>query len=115
MNNPRIVGIDLGTTNSLVAVTEEGVPRILADRATRETLLPSVVYFPTGGGAPVVGSGARQYLVTNPSRAIYSAKRLMGKGHADVEAETQNLSYSLVPERGDVATINLGSTTVTAP
>ncbi len=115
MNNPRIVGIDLGTTNSLVAVTEEGVPRILADRATRETLLPSVVYFPAGGGTPVVGSGARQHLVTNPSRAIYSAKRLMGKGHADVEAETQNLSYSLVPERGDVATINLGSTTVTAP
>ncbi|MBC8135323.1 MAG: Fe-S protein assembly chaperone HscA [Fibrella sp.] len=115
MSNPLIVGIDLGTTNSLVAVAKEGVPQILADVVTGETLLPSVVYFPADASAPVVGSSAKEHLTTDPSRTVYSAKRLMGKGYDDVQEETANLSYALSSERTDVATIRLGDKLVTAP
>jgi Fe-S protein assembly chaperone HscA len=115
MSNPLIVGIDLGTTNSLVAVAKEGVPQILADVKTGETLLPSVVYFPADGSRTVVGSAAKEHLSTEPSRTVYSAKRLMGKGYDDVEGETRNLSYNLSPDSKDVATIHLGDKLVTAP
>ncbi len=115
MSNPLIVGIDLGTTNSLVAVAKEGVPHILADAETGETLLPSVVYFPIDGTAPVVGSLAKERLASDPSRTVYSAKRLMGKGYDDVRGEAANLSYELSPERADVATIRVGDDLVTAP
>lgn len=114
MSNPLIVGIDLGTTNSLVAVAKEGVPQILTDVKTGETLLPSVVYFPVDG-APVIGSSAKDHLATEPLRTVYSAKRLMGKGYDDIQGETEHLSYDLSPERTDVATINLGDTLITAP
>ncbi|MBC7808867.1 MAG: molecular chaperone DnaK [Akkermansiaceae bacterium] len=115
MSNPLIVGIDLGTTNSLVAVAKEGVPLILTDIKSGETLLPSVVYFPFDGTAPVVGSSAKELLATEPSRTVYSTKRLMGKGYDDVKGETANLSYELSTERTDVATIRLGDNLVTAP
>lgn len=114
MSNPLIVGIDLGTTNSLVAVAKEGVPQILTDVKTGETLLPSVVYFPVDG-TPVIGASAKDHLATEPSRTVYSAKRLMGKGYDDIQGETEHLSYDLSPERADVATINLGDTLITAP
>ena len=115
MSNPLIVGIDLGTTNSLVAVAKAGVPQVLADATTGETLLPSVVYFPKTASAPLVGSVAKTYFVTAPARTVYSAKRLMGKGYADVQAETAHLAYAVSPEREDVATIDLGDKQITAP
>ena len=115
MSNPLIVGIDLGTTNSLVAVAKEGVPQVLADVTTGETLLPSVVYFPDTNESPVAGSLAKTHFVTEPARTVYSAKRLMGKGYADVRAEAAHLTYTISPEREDVATIDLGDKQITAP
>ena len=73
----RIVGIDLGTTNSLVAYVDGGVPRVIPDAEGR-ALLPSIVaYTPEG---VLVGEAARRQLVRNPARTIYSVKRLMGRG-----------------------------------
>jgi Fe-S protein assembly chaperone HscA len=114
---PTIIGIDLGTTNSLVAVADRGVPTVLADE-DGNALVPSVVHFPADGSAPRVGRDALPYLTTDPARTIYSAKRLMGKGYTDVAtAEAGNLSYSLSPEREEVAAIALGDerAAVTAP
>src|SRR4029453_6367546 len=80
----RIVGIDLGTTNSLVAYVEGGVPRVIPD-ADGRALLPSIVAYTPGG--VLVGDAARRQLVRNPARTIYSVKRLMGRGYEDVRRE----------------------------
>jgi len=114
---PTIIGIDLGTTNSLVAYADRGVPTIIADEGG-SALVPSVVYFPPDGGAtPVVGQAALPYLATDHARTVYSAKRLMGKGFADIAgAEAATLPYALSPDREDIAAIELGGgRSVTAP
>jgi Fe-S protein assembly chaperone HscA len=103
-----IIGIDLGTTNSLVAYNDRGVPTVIPDPVTSGPLLPSVVYFPPDGGTPVVGEAAKGYLVTDPERTVYSAKRLMGKGLADIRDEATSLSYRLSPDYADVVRIDLG-------
>ena len=100
-----ILGIDLGTTNSLVAVVTAGVPQVLGG------LLPSVVYFPEDGTTPLVGTEALAYLTTHPTRTIYSAKRLMGKGQGDAETLRGSLPYLLT---GDCQ-IALGERLVSAP
>src|SRR5262249_49978793 len=79
-----IVGIDLGTTNSLVAYMDRGVPRIILDEEGAG-LLPSVVAFGLTG--PVVGRAAKRQLVRRAERAVYSVKRFMGKGYDDVKDE----------------------------
>src|SRR6266480_718308 len=77
----RIVGIDLGTTNSLVAYVDEktGLPRVIPDQEGR-VLLPSVVSFTTEG--VVVGEAAKRLLVRRPATTVYSVKRLMGRAEA---------------------------------
>src|SRR5713226_10709051 len=80
----RIVGIDLGTTNSLVAHVEGGIPRVIPDAEGR-ALLPSVVAWTPGG--VVVGEAARRQLARNAARTVYSVKRLMGRGYEDVKDE----------------------------
>lgn len=116
MASSTILGIDLGTTNSLVAVTRAGVPVVLPDPATGETLLPSVVYFPADGSAPRVGKAAQAHFTTEPERTVFSAKRLMGKGYADAQAEAATLPYALDPNRENVATIQIDEGhTVTPP
>jgi len=87
----KIIGIDLGTTNSLVAVTENGVPRILKDR-NGQGMVPSVVAFPAGSLEPVVGSEAKPLKVTDPIHTAYSVKRLIGKGAQDVAGLKQPLT-----------------------
>jgi Fe-S protein assembly chaperone HscA len=109
---PIIIGIDLGTTNSLVAYADKGVPLVLPDAETGDKLLPSVIYFPAENSAPVVGEAAKAYLSTEPARTIYSAKRLMGKGLSDVQAERSSLSYSLSDDYADVVRIDLGNEVV---
>lgn len=100
-----ILGIDLGTTNSLVAVVEAGVPKVLGG------LVPSVVYFPEGGGTPLVGTDALPYLTEAPTRTVYSAKRLMGKGGGDAETLRGSLPYLLTSD----CQIALGDRLVSAP
>jgi len=80
-----IVGIDLGTTNSLIGVMDAGFPVLLADR-DGERLTPSVVHYPAGGGAPLVGRPAARMRALEPARTFYSVKRFMGR-RAGEEAE----------------------------
>src|SRR3954470_20624144 len=81
----KIVGIDLGTTNSLVAVMELTGPRIIEDAEGRK-IVPSVVSL-TESGRLLAGEEARELLLTHPERTVYSAKRLMGRGVGDVQDE----------------------------
>lgn len=89
------VGIDLGTTHSLVAICDEksGEPLVLSTQ--KETLVPSVLYF--GENAqPIVGSMAKQKLITEPERTLYSIKRLIGKSYTDLQKENIPYAYTIV-------------------
>jgi molecular chaperone DnaK (HSP70) len=90
-----IIGIDLGTTNSLAAIMGKDGPRVLPD-VDGESLIPSVVSF-LDGGRHVVGREARGMAILNPRRTVYSVKRLMGRGYEDVAAERAILPYTIVP------------------
>src|SRR3981081_1216986 len=78
----RIIGIDLGTTNSLVAYMDLTAPKVIPGE-DGDRLVPSVVSL-THSGDIVVGNPARSLLINDPSRTVYSVKRLMGRGAADV-------------------------------
>ncbi len=90
----KIIGIDLGTTNSVVAIMEAGQPKVLVnDSGSR--LTPSVVAF-TDKGERLVGQRARNQQVTNPKRTIYSIKRFMGRRHNEVATEEKMVPYKIV-------------------
>ena len=93
------IGIDLGTSNSLVAVCRSGVPDALPDEQGRK-LLPSVVHY-RAGAAPVVGHAAQQALLSDTGNVISSVKRLMGRGLADAQA--QGLPLRVVAAGSDAA------------
>jgi Fe-S protein assembly chaperone HscA len=109
----RIIGIDLGTTNSLVAYLDEqtGLPRVIPDREGR-VLLPSVVAFTEAG--IVVGEGARRQLVRRPTSTVFSVKRLMGRSYDDVRHELRFLPFAVRPGEG-VLTLEVGDRKVTPP
>ncbi len=107
----RIVGIDLGTTNSLVAYMKDGTPTVIAGRTGR-TMVPSVVAMTDNG--LIVGDPAKEHLTRNPERTVYSVKRFMGKGLADVQGELAYFPYSLT-EQGGVIRIKLGEKTYSPP
>ncbi len=91
-----IVGIDLGTTNSLVAIIhpEDKKPRALKEHDS-SSLVPSIVYFDAAGN-PVVGEAAKQHLIAEPARTIFSAKRLMGKSYNDLKANADFFAYKVI-------------------
>ena len=107
----RIVGIDLGTTNSLVAYVDGGVPKVIPD-AEGQVLLPSIVAYTPDG--VLVGAPARRQLVRQPARTIYSVKRLMGRGYADVQGELAQFPFAVEPA-AEVVRIRMGDRTVTPP
>jgi molecular chaperone DnaK len=107
----RIVGIDLGTTNSLIAYMKDGQPCVVPDRHGR-TMVPSVVALTDNG--LIVGDSAKEHLTRNPERTVYSVKRFMGKGLADVEGELAYFPYNLT-ETGGVIRIRLGSKNYSPP
>ena len=109
----RIVGIDLGTTNSLVAYVDDktGLPVVIADRDGRR-LLPSVVGFTPEG--IVVGEAARRQLARRPADTVYSIKRLMGRGWEDVKDELRFLPFKVLPGEG-VVKLSVGGREVTPP
>jgi len=107
----RIVGIDLGTTNSLVAHVEGGIPRVIPDAEGR-TLLPSIVAWTNNG--VVVGEAARRQLARNAARTVYSVKRLMGRGYEDVKDELARLPFEVAPQ-AEVVSIRIGDRAVTPP
>ncbi|MEM1214606.1 MAG: molecular chaperone DnaK [Bacteroidota bacterium] len=95
-----IVGIDLGTTNSLVAYLSEGEAVAVKDQDGQRTLMPSIVHF-TDTQSVVVGEEARQKLVTDPANTIYSVKRLMGKSYTDIANFEQYFGYQIIDEDED--------------
>src|SRR5258708_21394719 len=105
---PKIVGIDLGTTNSLVAVMDLTGPRILSG------IVPSVVSV-TPEGEVVSGAEARERLITHPERTVYSVKRLMGRGAADIQEELKLFPFHLAESSDSVLRLQLGDKVVTPP
>jgi molecular chaperone DnaK len=110
---PRIVGIDLGTTNSLVAYVDDqtGLPVVIPDGQGRR-LLPSVVAFTPDG--ILVGEAARRQLARRPADTVYSVKRLMGRGWEDVKDELRYLPFRVLPADG-VVKLAVGGREVTPP
>ena len=115
----RIVGIDLGTTNSLIAFMEGDTPAVIPG-ADGVNLVPSVVALGSQEAAPdqtIVGNAARKFLIETPERAIYSVKRLMGRGVEDVQDELKFFPFRLASDlaAGEVLRIQLGAKTFTPP
>ena len=102
----KIVGIDLGTTNSLVAVVDSGIPYVIAD-AQGQRLLPSVVHFPGPGAPPVVGHPANRVRVLRPQETVYSVKRFMGRRGSDIPREEMLVTYPVRGEGAGPVTVDL--------
>src|SRR5687767_15355835 len=109
----KVVGIDLGTTNSLVAYVRDGVPQVMRD-ASGDALVPSVVSLGEDGTF-FVGREAQRRLLTAPSRSVYSVKRFMGRGVDDVRDEAALLPFTVGGEAGGVVRIALGAREFTPP
>jgi Fe-S protein assembly chaperone HscA len=111
----RIVGIDLGTTNSLVAYTDAttGQPKCIPG-PYGSTLCPSVVSLDPDGSI-IVGEAARRRLLTQPERTIYSVKRLMGRGPADIQSELELFPFRIDPASKNVIRVMLGDKFFTPP
>jgi molecular chaperone HscA len=95
-----IVGIDLGTTNSLVAYIENEHPVTIKSKNGRNALTPSVLHFADNGDI-IVGDEAKKYLISAPDRTIFSVKRLMGKSYQDVEKLKSSIGYEIIDEDKD--------------
>ncbi len=102
----KIIGIDLGTTNSVVAVMEGSEPKVIPN-AEGNRLTPSVVAF-TDKDDTIVGEPARRQAVTNPKRTVYSAKRFMGRRHGEVESEEKMVPYGVVGAADEYVKIQVG-------
>jgi molecular chaperone DnaK len=115
MPSERIVGIDLGTTNSLVAFMQGDAPVVIPGEDGLN-LVPSVVALDERGQI-IVGSAAGKYLIETPERAVYSIKRLMGRGIEDIQEELKLFPFRLVEdlEPGEVLRIKLGEKSYTPP
>ena len=99
------VGIDLGTTNSVVAIARDGKPAALHDE-TGKALVPSVVAYPSAGGV-LVGDAARLFMAREPRNTVASVKRLMGRGAADLHAVAGVLPYEVEPGTGETDMVKL--------
>jgi molecular chaperone DnaK len=115
MSSDRIVGIDLGTTNSLVAFMQADTPVVIPGE-DGSNLVPSVVALDERDQI-VVGNAARRYLIDTPERAVYSIKRLMGRGVEDIQEELKLFPFRLAEDlqAGEVIRIKLGEKTFTPP
>lgn len=115
MANDRVVGIDLGTTNSLVAYMEGETPTVIPGE-DGSNLVPSVVAV-TPEDRIIVGNSARKHLIETPDRAVYSIKRLMGRGIEDVQSELKLFPFHLADDLlpGEVLRIKLAEHTYTPP
>ena len=109
----QVVGIDLGTTNSLVAYAKNGVPEVIRD-ASGDALVPSVVSIGEDGTI-FVGREAQRRLLVAPSRTVYSVKRFMGRGVEDVRDESSLLPFAVGGEAGGVVRIDVAGRQFTPP
>ncbi|MFM7076733.1 MAG: Hsp70 family protein, partial [Planctomycetaceae bacterium] len=109
----KIIGIDLGTTNSVVAVMEGKEPKVIANKEGNR-LTPSVVAF-NDKGETLVGDTARRQAVMNPKRTVYSIKRFMGRRHNEVAGEEKMVPYEVVGGPEDYVKVRAGDQTYTPP
>jgi molecular chaperone DnaK len=105
MANSRVIGIDLGTTNSVVAVIENGQPTVVVNQEGGRTT-PSVVGF-TKDGERLVGQVAKRQAVTNPENTVFSVKRFMGRKFAEISEETRRVPYKVGASSNGDAWINV--------
>src|SRR3982751_2983642 len=110
----RVVGIDLGTTNSLVAYMTESGPQVIRD-PEGNALVPSIVYYDSGQKRLLVGEEARERLITEPRKAIYSVKRFMGKGSADVQDDLHLVPFQIAAGSEQVIRFQMGDRVFTPP
>ncbi len=106
VENEKVIGIDLGTTNSVVAIMEGGEPKVLANQEGNR-LTPSVVAF-TEKGETLVGEPAKRQAVTNPTNTVYSIKRFMGRRHSEVASEEKIVPYPVVGGPEDYVEVEVG-------
>ncbi len=102
----KIVGIDLGTTNSLVATVDSGIPLVIAD-ADGQRLTPSVVHVPGPNSEPIIGHKANRVRVLKPAETVYSVKRFMGRRGAEIAREEMLVTYPVTGEGAGPVTIDL--------
>ena len=96
----KIIGIDLGTTNSVVAILEGGEPKVIANEEGGRTT-PSVVGF-SKDGERLVGQIAKRQAITNPENTVYSIKRFMGRRFSEVTQEIKRVPFKVEEKGGDV-------------
>ncbi|MCG8319807.1 MAG: molecular chaperone DnaK [Cytophagales bacterium] len=104
----KIIGIDLGTTNSCVAVMEGNEPVVIPNSEGRRTTPSIVAFLDNGKGERKVGDPAKRQAITNPKNTIMSVKRFMGKKYSDVDAERKHVSYDLEKGNNDTVRIKIG-------
>ena len=109
----KIIGIDLGTTNSVVAVMEGGSPKVLINAQGNRTT-PSVVGF-TDKGERLIGQPAKHQQVTNPKNTVYSIKRFMGRRHEEVGADERRVPYELTGNPSDLVKVKVRDDEFTPP
>src|SRR5438270_2117842 len=113
MAEEKIIGIDLGTTNSVVAVMEGNEVKVIPNQEGNR-LTPSVVAF-TKDGNRLVGDPAKRQAITNPQRTIYSIKRFMGRRHNEVESEEKLVPYKIVGGAEDLVKVDIDGKQFTPP
>jgi molecular chaperone DnaK len=113
MAEEKIIGIDLGTTNSVVSVMEAGEVKVIPNQEGHR-LTPSVVAF-TDKGERLVGEPAKRQAITNPRRTIYSIKRFMGRRHNEVESEEKLVPYKIVGGPQELVKVEIDGKTYTPP
>jgi molecular chaperone DnaK len=109
----KIIGIDLGTTNSVVAVMEGGEVKVIANQEGNR-LTPSIVAF-TDKGERLVGDPAKRQAITNPRRTIYSIKRFMGRRHNEVQSEEKLVPYKIVGGPNELVKVEIDGKQYTPP
>jgi len=109
----KIIGIDLGTTNSVVSVMEGGEPIVIQNAEGARTT-PSIVAF-AKSGERLVGAPAKRQAITNPDQTIYSVKRFMGRKFDEVSTERSEVPYEVTAGKGNLAQIQAGDKTYTPP
>jgi molecular chaperone DnaK len=104
----KIIGIDLGTTNSCVAVMEGNEPVVIPNSEGRRTTPSIVAFLDNGKGERKVGDPAKRQAITNPQNTVSSVKRFMGKKYSEVTAERKNVSYGLESGSNDTVRVKIG-------
>ncbi|MEC4678197.1 MAG: Hsp70 family protein, partial [Nitrospirota bacterium] len=113
---PHVVGIDLGTTNSLITYMDGNTPRTISNEEN-QVALPSVVAFDPESDAitPLVGEAAKKRLLSHPKETIYSVKRFMGKGREDLEDDLASIPFTLTGKEKEALRIQVGEKTYSPP